>query len=157
MMDALLKTVASMSGGPNAQEAAAAATAASGGNGGNSNNDMLANIAKMFPQLMPAPPPTTTTPAPPVQKPQNAMPNGFLLVGNRGAIKSDLAQTGNRSPDFLDGSQLPYQMSHHFPWPRGVGDTVASEPALRSAGILLSRVRAPPLAPWSDRGSESLR
>ncbi|GFN91345.1 hypothetical protein PoB_001785100 [Plakobranchus ocellatus] len=69
--------MASMSGGPNAQEAATAATAASGSNGGNSNNDMLANIAKMFPQLMPSPPPTTTTPAPPVQKPQNAMPNGF--------------------------------------------------------------------------------
>ncbi|GFO03225.1 hypothetical protein PoB_002973000 [Plakobranchus ocellatus] len=34
---------------------------------------------------------------------------------------------------------------------------VASKSALRSAGTLLSQVRAPPLAPWPDRGSESLR
>ncbi|GFO10986.1 hypothetical protein PoB_003749100 [Plakobranchus ocellatus] len=40
---------------------------------------------------------------------------------------------------------------------RGVGSTVASESALRSARILLSRVRAPPLAPWPDGGPESLR
>ncbi|GFO26673.1 hypothetical protein PoB_005317800 [Plakobranchus ocellatus] len=40
---------------------------------------------------------------------------------------------------------------------RGVGGTVASEPALRSAGTLLSRVRAPPPAPWPDGGPESLR
>ncbi|GFO08010.1 hypothetical protein PoB_003451500 [Plakobranchus ocellatus] len=40
---------------------------------------------------------------------------------------------------------------------RGVGGTVASESALRSAGTLLSRVRAPPSAPWPDGGPESLR
>ncbi|GFO41820.1 hypothetical protein PoB_006832500 [Plakobranchus ocellatus] len=40
---------------------------------------------------------------------------------------------------------------------RGVGGTVASESALRSAGILLSRVRAPLPAPWPDGGPGSLR
>ncbi|GFO08951.1 hypothetical protein PoB_003545600 [Plakobranchus ocellatus] len=35
--------------------------------------------------------------------------------------------------------------------------TVDSEPALRSAGVLLSWVRAPPLAPWLDKGFESLK
>ncbi|GFO22663.1 hypothetical protein PoB_004916800 [Plakobranchus ocellatus] len=39
----------------------------------------------------------------------------------------------------------------------GVGGTVASESALRSAGTILSRVRAPPPAPWPDGGPESLR
>ncbi|GFO25633.1 hypothetical protein PoB_005213800 [Plakobranchus ocellatus] len=46
-----------------------------------------------------------------------------------------------------------------WPWGRGkgVGGTVASKSALRSAGTLLSRVRAPPLAPWPDGGPEGLR
>ncbi|GFO43679.1 hypothetical protein PoB_007018400 [Plakobranchus ocellatus] len=39
----------------------------------------------------------------------------------------------------------------------GVGGTVASEYALRSAGTLLSLVRSPPRAPQPDRGSQSLR
>ncbi|GFO45536.1 hypothetical protein PoB_007204100 [Plakobranchus ocellatus] len=39
----------------------------------------------------------------------------------------------------------------------GVGGTVSSESALRSAVILLLRVRAPPPAPWPDGGPESLR
>ncbi|GFO16138.1 hypothetical protein PoB_004264300 [Plakobranchus ocellatus] len=39
----------------------------------------------------------------------------------------------------------------------GLGDTVASESALRSAGTLLSRVRAPPPTPWPDGNPESLR
>ncbi|GFN98401.1 hypothetical protein PoB_002490700 [Plakobranchus ocellatus] len=39
----------------------------------------------------------------------------------------------------------------------GVDSTVASESALRSAGTLLSRVRAPPPAPWPDGEPESLR
>ncbi|GFN98786.1 hypothetical protein PoB_002529200 [Plakobranchus ocellatus] len=38
----------------------------------------------------------------------------------------------------------------------GVGGTVDSESTLRSAGTLLSRVRAPSQAPWCDRGPESL-
>ncbi|GFN78836.1 hypothetical protein PoB_000534200 [Plakobranchus ocellatus] len=38
-----------------------------------------------------------------------------------------------------------------------VGGTVDSESALRSAGTLLSRVRAMPPAPWPDGGPESLR
>ncbi|GFO43154.1 hypothetical protein PoB_006965900 [Plakobranchus ocellatus] len=40
---------------------------------------------------------------------------------------------------------------------RGVGSTVACESALRSAGTLLSRVRAPLPAPWPDGGPKSLR
>ncbi|GFO19647.1 Williams-Beuren syndrome chromosomal region 27 protein [Plakobranchus ocellatus] len=39
----------------------------------------------------------------------------------------------------------------------GVDGTVASESALRSAGNLLSQVRAPPPAPWPDGGPESQR
>ncbi|GFO32115.1 hypothetical protein PoB_005862000 [Plakobranchus ocellatus] len=42
-----------------------------------------------------------------------------------------------------------------FEW--GVGGTVASESALRSAGTLLSRVRAPLPALWPDGGLKSLR
>ncbi|GFO02612.1 hypothetical protein PoB_002911700 [Plakobranchus ocellatus] len=41
--------------------------------------------------------------------------------------------------------------------PMGVGSTVACESALRSAGTLLARVRAPLPAPWPDGGPESLR
>ncbi|GFO13327.1 hypothetical protein PoB_003983200 [Plakobranchus ocellatus] len=36
----------------------------------------------------------------------------------------------------------------------GVGGTVASKSALISAGILQSRVRVPPPAPWPDGGPE---
>ncbi|GFO33459.1 endonuclease-reverse transcriptase [Plakobranchus ocellatus] len=39
----------------------------------------------------------------------------------------------------------------------GVGGTVVSESALRSAGTLLSRVRAPLPAPWPGGGPKSLR
>ncbi|GFO36993.1 hypothetical protein PoB_006349800 [Plakobranchus ocellatus] len=39
----------------------------------------------------------------------------------------------------------------------GVGSTVACESALRSAGTLLSRVRALLPAPWPDGGPKSLR
>ncbi|GFO01436.1 hypothetical protein PoB_002794100 [Plakobranchus ocellatus] len=39
----------------------------------------------------------------------------------------------------------------------GVGGTVVSESALRSAGTLLSRIRAPLAAPWPDEGPKSLR
>ncbi|GFO03174.1 hypothetical protein PoB_002967900 [Plakobranchus ocellatus] len=39
----------------------------------------------------------------------------------------------------------------------GVGGSVVSESALRSAGTLLSPVRAPPLAPCPDGGPKSLR
>ncbi|GFO32776.1 hypothetical protein PoB_005928100 [Plakobranchus ocellatus] len=49
---------------------------------------------------------------------------------------------------FLGGRFLPS---------RGVGGTVASESALRHPGVPLSRVRAPPPAPWPDGGPESLR
>ncbi|GFO48098.1 hypothetical protein PoB_007460300 [Plakobranchus ocellatus] len=40
---------------------------------------------------------------------------------------------------------------------QNAGASVASESALRSAGILLSRVRAPPPTPLPDGGPESLR
>ncbi|GFO05942.1 hypothetical protein PoB_003244700 [Plakobranchus ocellatus] len=46
-----------------------------------------------------------------------------------------------------------YDASHVLPvYLGGVGDTVACESALRSAGTLLSRVRAPPSAPRPDGG-----
>ncbi|GFO45001.1 hypothetical protein PoB_007150600 [Plakobranchus ocellatus] len=38
----------------------------------------------------------------------------------------------------------------------GVGGSVVTESALRSAGTLMSRVRAPPPAPWPDGGPKSL-
>ncbi|GFN99483.1 hypothetical protein PoB_002598900 [Plakobranchus ocellatus] len=38
-----------------------------------------------------------------------------------------------------------------------IGSIVASESALKSAGTLLSWVRAPPPACWPDGGPESLR
>ncbi|GFO47927.1 hypothetical protein PoB_007443200 [Plakobranchus ocellatus] len=40
---------------------------------------------------------------------------------------------------------------------RDVGGTVVSESVLRSAGTLLSRVRAPMPAPWHDGGPKSVR
>ncbi|GFO06977.1 G-protein coupled receptor grl101 [Plakobranchus ocellatus] len=40
---------------------------------------------------------------------------------------------------------------------RGVGGTLARESVLRSVGILLLRVQAPPSVPWPDEGPESLR
>ncbi|GFO48802.1 hypothetical protein PoB_007530700 [Plakobranchus ocellatus] len=40
---------------------------------------------------------------------------------------------------------------------RGVGGTVDSEPALRSAGTLLSNVRVPPPASWRDGKPKSRR
>ncbi|GFO49608.1 hypothetical protein PoB_007611300 [Plakobranchus ocellatus] len=40
---------------------------------------------------------------------------------------------------------------------QGVSGTVDSEFALKFAGTLLSRVRAPPPSPWPDGGPESLR
>ncbi|GFO21342.1 hypothetical protein PoB_004784700 [Plakobranchus ocellatus] len=70
---------------------------------------------------------------------------------------------------------MPSRVSFHytplsFPYPfsshdggisgtvaRGVDGTVASESALIYARILLSQVRAPSPAPWSDGGPESLR
>ncbi|GFO30561.1 hypothetical protein PoB_005706600 [Plakobranchus ocellatus] len=48
-------------------------------------------------------------------------------------------------------------MDFIYPLMGSVGGTVASESALRSAGTILSRVRAPPPAPWPDGGPESLR
>ncbi|GFN91694.1 hypothetical protein PoB_001820000 [Plakobranchus ocellatus] len=39
----------------------------------------------------------------------------------------------------------------------GIGGSVASESALRSAGIFLSRVRAPTTAPWPEGWPENLR
>ncbi|GFO06105.1 hypothetical protein PoB_003261000 [Plakobranchus ocellatus] len=38
---------------------------------------------------------------------------------------------------------------------RGVGGTVDSESALRSAGTILSRVQAPSPSPWPERGPET--
>ncbi|GFO33929.1 hypothetical protein PoB_006043400 [Plakobranchus ocellatus] len=49
--------------------------------------------------------------------------------------------------------------SRHYPYVErgGVGGTVDSESVLRSAGTLLLRVRASPMAPWPDGGPETLR
>ncbi|GFO00295.1 hypothetical protein PoB_002680000 [Plakobranchus ocellatus] len=46
---------------------------------------------------------------------------------------------------------------HRLQAMRGRQWYVANESALGSAGTLLSRVRAPPSAPWPDGGPESLR
>ncbi|GFN99222.1 hypothetical protein PoB_002572800 [Plakobranchus ocellatus] len=46
------------------------------------------------------------------------------------------------------------QPVHRAPYQNGA---VSSDPALRSAGTLLLRVRAPPPASWPDGGPESLR
>ncbi|GFO00567.1 hypothetical protein PoB_002707200 [Plakobranchus ocellatus] len=50
----------------------------------------------------------------------------------------------------------PIPVATH-PSTRSVGGIVAIESTLRSAGTLLSRVRAPPPTPWPDGGPESLR
>ncbi|GFN91509.1 hypothetical protein PoB_001801500 [Plakobranchus ocellatus] len=54
-------------------------------------------------------------------------------------------------------SNTDFSILHNLNETRGVGGTVASESALRSAGTLLSRVRSPPPAPWPDGEPESLR
>ncbi|GFO17874.1 hypothetical protein PoB_004437900 [Plakobranchus ocellatus] len=41
--------------------------------------------------------------------------------------------------------------------PMGVSDTMVSDPTLKSAGIFVSGVRAPPSATWPDGGPQSLR
>ncbi|GFO21302.1 hypothetical protein PoB_004780700 [Plakobranchus ocellatus] len=54
-------------------------------------------------------------------------------------------------------SHSPFVMGETVRVKRGVSGTGVSESALRSAGTLLSRVQAPPPAPWPDKGSENLR
>ncbi|GFN90891.1 hypothetical protein PoB_001739700 [Plakobranchus ocellatus] len=51
------------------------------------------------------------------------------------------------------------RLSESFGSPKlaDVGGTLDSEPALRFAGILLSRVQAPPPTPWPVEGPESLK
>ncbi|GFN84698.1 hypothetical protein PoB_001120400 [Plakobranchus ocellatus] len=59
-----------------------------------------------------------------------------LLKGERGVVA------------LISNPSAPRRWMFAGPW--GVGSTVASESALRSAGTLLSRVRALPPAPWPD-------
>ncbi|GFO09746.1 hypothetical protein PoB_003625100 [Plakobranchus ocellatus] len=55
-------------------------------------------------------------------------------------------------PDRLFGLRILLMLRYG-----GVGGTVVSESTLKSAGTPLSRVRAPPPAPWPDGGPKSLR
>ncbi|GFO18102.1 hypothetical protein PoB_004460700 [Plakobranchus ocellatus] len=64
--------------------------------------------------------------------------------------KEEKGDFQERGRDELEGVPIPFSLG-------GVDGTVASESALRSAGNLLSWVRAPPPAPWLDGGPESLR
>ncbi|GFN86155.1 hypothetical protein PoB_001266100 [Plakobranchus ocellatus] len=45
----------------------------------------------------------------------------------------------------------------HLTQGKSNGGKIASESALRSAGTILSRVRALPQAPWCEAGPENLR
>ncbi|GFO05274.1 hypothetical protein PoB_003177900 [Plakobranchus ocellatus] len=96
-----------------------------------------------------------------------------VCVGTMGLERRTTIVTHNH---FTDESSSPFSISNTLPLnhththftikhqflrfaiKRGVGGTVASQSALRSAGTLLSRVRAP-LAPppWPDGEPESLR
>ncbi|GFN84301.1 shutoff alkaline exonuclease [Plakobranchus ocellatus] len=60
---------------------------------------------------------------------------------------------------FLMSHKMTHKQSKHklHRLRREIGGIVDSESTLRSAGTFLSRVRAPPPAPRSDRGPESLR
>ncbi|GFO46158.1 hypothetical protein PoB_007266300 [Plakobranchus ocellatus] len=61
-----------------------------------------------------------------------------------------------RAPSsYIDGCYLA--PAAHVDYVDGVGGTVANDSALRCAGTLLSRVRAPPPMLWPDGGPESLR
>ncbi|GFO28763.1 hypothetical protein PoB_005526800 [Plakobranchus ocellatus] len=60
-------------------------------------------------------------------------------------------------PRYDEARQIARQTHGRFLPSRGVGGTVASESALRYPGVPLSRVRAPPPAPWPDGEPESLR
>ncbi|GFN99411.1 hypothetical protein PoB_002591700 [Plakobranchus ocellatus] len=71
-----------------------------------------------------------------------------------GVMKTAELQCDGRSligrvDDHVAKSLIP--SSDYYRAQRDVGGTVASESALRSAGTLLSQVRAPPPAPWPDR------
>ncbi|RUS69543.1 hypothetical protein EGW08_022694 [Elysia chlorotica] len=127
MMDALMQTMAAMGTTGNSQQATPSMLGA--GNNNNNNNDMLANLAKMFPQMMPSPPPTTTTPAPVVQNHNhnhnhnnNGMAGGFHGISNtQGINPTDLmalasAGLGSNNPaaaprsiNQLMGSMNPLQ------------------------------------------------
>ncbi|GFO20263.1 hypothetical protein PoB_004676800 [Plakobranchus ocellatus] len=76
--------------------------------------------------------------------------NAFLSVGEQrfdqllglALVIENMTESVN-----YEGSDLLQKISEKD-W--GVGGTVASESALRSAGTLLSRFRVPPPAPWPD-------
>ncbi|GFO11440.1 hypothetical protein PoB_003794500 [Plakobranchus ocellatus] len=85
-----------------------------------------------------------------------------LSIENDSALKvtskiAELVLVSGETINITDASEDP-RLGHALRGSLGgVGDTVDSESALRSAEILLSRVRAPPPAPRPDRGPESLK
>ncbi|GFN99675.1 hypothetical protein PoB_002618100 [Plakobranchus ocellatus] len=85
-----------------------------------------------------------------------------------GSLSGQVAGGGARTRDRRDPADLrvdsPIRRGQSLRSPsneqssyRSVGGTMASASALKSAGTLLSQVRAPPTAPWTDGRSESLR
>ncbi|GFO18098.1 hypothetical protein PoB_004460300 [Plakobranchus ocellatus] len=68
---------------------------------------------------------------------------GTLLFG-----EFKLGTAAASVPEIIITCESSLDVAPLLPW--GVGGTVDSESALRSAGTLLSRVRAPPPAPWPN-------
>ncbi|GFN98791.1 hypothetical protein PoB_002529700 [Plakobranchus ocellatus] len=58
-----------------------------------------------------------------------------------------------KCPTYIEGEMSRCIHQHReITTSAGIGGSVASESALRSAGTLLSRARAPPPAPWLTEG-----
>ncbi|GFN95089.1 hypothetical protein PoB_002159500 [Plakobranchus ocellatus] len=66
-----------------------------------------------------------------------------------------LSSSGTRAKGKPCPGDLGFNYRSFYGW--GVGGTLVSKSALISTGILLSRVRAPPPAPWPDGWPKSLR
>ncbi|GFO35853.1 hypothetical protein PoB_006235800 [Plakobranchus ocellatus] len=81
---------------------------------------------------------------------------GHQPQGRKGGARLRPISNLRRDKSGRLGDQVLKEFNIFFPL-RGVGSTVACESALRSAGTLLSRARAPLPAPWPDGGPESLR
>ncbi|GFO21355.1 hypothetical protein PoB_004786000 [Plakobranchus ocellatus] len=76
-------------------------------------------------------------------------PNGFSLL----SLLRDGARACGRGLDCRGcRDMMKYRFLSILSLPAGVCGTVGCESALRSAGTLLSRVRAPPPAPGPDGG-----
>ncbi|GFN79964.1 hypothetical protein PoB_000647000 [Plakobranchus ocellatus] len=94
---------------------------------------------------------------------QTDLPDNIVLRLDLARPKCvQLLHTANTHKSHTDGASFSLEcstcspstggISTHIAYKRGVGGTVACESALRSAGTLLSRVRAPPSAPRPDEG-----